>query len=148
MSKIFTFGDRSQANLATAHADVRAACFKGLSWGIYDFAVIWGFRGQRDQDQAFMTGVSTKQWPNSKHNVMVNDKPMSDAIDFVPWCRLPNGKMGIPWKDTHAFAVVGGIILAAGAEIGVELRYGGDWDMDGTTTDQLLMDWGHVERVT
>ena len=27
----------------------------------------------------------------------------------------------------------------------VTIRYGGDWDTDGSTKDQSLMDWGHVE---
>jgi hypothetical protein len=55
--------------------------------------------------------------------------------------------MGIPWKDTHAFAVIGGILIAVADAMDVKVRYGGDWDMDGQTTDQTLMDWGHIELV-
>jgi hypothetical protein len=54
--------------------------------------------------------------------------------------------MGIPWQDTHAFAVLGGLMIAAGEILEVPLVYGGDWDMDGLTTDQSLMDWGHCQK--
>ena len=54
--------------------------------------------------------------------------------------------MGIPWNDTHAFAVLGGMMIAAGESLDVPIVYGGDWDMDGTTTDQRLMDWGHIQK--
>ena len=146
----FAFGKSSTAKLDTVHHELRETAVHALSWGIYDFTIVWGWRNEEQQEQAFLSGNSTKHFPDSKHNFMdAEGKPLSDAFDFAPWCRLPDGKMGIPWKDSHAFAVVGGIILAAARDLGYShLRYGGDWDMDGLTTDQTLMDWGHVERAS
>lgn len=144
---MFVYGLASQDRLATVHHELRDIFELALSWQIYDIAIIHGWRGKEIQNQAFLEGHSTKEWPFSKHNVLgTDDAPLSDAVDFGPWCRLPNGRMGIPWKDTHAFAVVGGILLAAAHELDYRVRYGGDWDMDGLTTDQNLMDWGHIER--
>ena len=71
----------------------------------------------------------------------------SNALDFTPWGRLKDGRMGPPWDDTHSFAMLGGLFLAAGKIRSVGLRYGGDWDGDGSTQDQTLMDWGHVELI-
>ena len=85
-------------------------------------------------------GASHKQFPDSEHNFMRDDKPCSKAFDFGPWI---NG--AIPWDDTHLFALVAGCYFAAATELGVRLRWGGDWDMDGLTTDQTFMDWGHLE---
>ena len=145
---MFTYGAASTRKLVTAHPELREILLLALRWQIYDMTIVWGWRGEEVQTQAFLTGASTKEWPDSKHNLLGPDgKPLSDAIDFAPWCLLPSGKMGIPWKDTHAFAVIGGLLLAASKQLGYNIRYGGDWDMDGLTTDQLLMDWGHIERI-
>jgi hypothetical protein len=54
----------------------------------------------------------------------------------------------IPWDDTHIFAVVAGSFFAAALELGVMLRWGGDWDGDGLSKgDQRFFDYGHVEIV-
>lgn len=142
----FVFGAGSRARLETVRPELRETAELALSWQIYDFTIVWGWRSEEQQEQAFRSGASKKRWPDSNHNTMTDDgMPCSDALDFAPWVWLPGGGMGIPWHDTHAFAMVGGLILAAGAQLGYRLRYGGDWDGDGNTTDQLLMDWGHVE---
>jgi peptidoglycan L-alanyl-D-glutamate endopeptidase CwlK len=132
----FSFGANSEKHLATCDERMIQIARLVMSWQIYDFSVVWGFRGADDQNEAFEAGNSGKEWPDSLHNRMP-----SPALDFAPYI---NG-IGIPWKDTHAFAVIGGLFLAAGAELGYELDYGGDWDMDGQTTDQILQDWGHVQ---
>ena len=85
--------------------------------------------------------VSKKRWPDSKHNFTVEGiGPSSQAFDFGPWV---NG--GIPWDDTHLFALIAGVFFAAADDLKIKLRWGGDWDMDGLTTDQTFMDWGHME---
>lgn len=132
---MFQFGTSSLAKLNTVHHDLSAVAVKVMSWQIYDFTIVWGHRGQEAQDQAFLSGNSSKKFPDSLHN-----QNPSLALDFAPWV---NG--AIPWKDEHAFAVIGGMFIAAAAEYKVPLIYGGDWDMDGETTDQRLMDWGHVQ---
>lgn len=141
-----SYGARSKAKLLTVRPDLREVAYMVMSWQVYDLTIIHGWRGEEVQNEAFLQGNSNKEWPDSKHNIVGPDgEPLSDALDFGPWCMLPTGRMGIPWKDTHAFAVIGGMFIAAGAVLGTTIIYGGDWDMDGTTTDQNLMDWGHVE---
>jgi hypothetical protein len=141
---MYGFGRSSNAKLETCHPDLKAVANKVMTWQVYDFTIVWGWRGEKDQNQAFLTNASGKRWPESKHNIIdINGKPQSIALDFAPWVNN-----GIPWKDEHAFAVLGGMFIAAGAELKLPVRYGGDWDMDGETTDQRLMDWGHVELAT
>lgn len=105
-----------------------------------DFTIVWGWRPQHIQDALFASGASKKRWPESTHNHMKDGEPSSLALDFGVWV---DGK--IPWKDTHMFCVVAGVFFAAAKREGITLRWGGDWDMDGSTMDQSLMDWGHVE---
>jgi peptidoglycan L-alanyl-D-glutamate endopeptidase CwlK len=110
-----------------------------------DYTIIHGWRGEEVQTVLFESGASKKPWPESTHNNEEEEPdgvrmPCSLAIDFGV---LIGGK--IPWGDTHAFAVVAGVWFAAAKEQGAVLRWGGDWDMDGSTEDQTFMDWGHVE---
>jgi len=143
---MYSYGTRSTTMLSTVHPDLRAVAHKVMSWQVFDLAIICGYRGKEAQLRAFMLGNSTKKFPFSTHNTVdENNMPCSNALDFAPWVYLPSGKWGIPWNDTHAFAVLGGMFVAAGAALDTPIVYGGDWDMDGNTKDQTLMDWGHAE---
>lgn len=136
------FGDRSRARLATCTLDLQAIAHRGLLRSPIDFTIIWGFRNMHEQNELVAQGLSKTPWPTSKHNNRVGDVPSSHAFDFGPWI---DGT--IPWNDTHAFAVVAGALFAAASELDKRIRWGGDWDRDGSTTDQTFMDWGHVELV-
>lgn len=142
---VFTFGSASENKLQGVDPELVQVPRLVLSWGIYDFTIVWGYRTDQQQLDAFLSGNSKKR-TGSYHQDTKNGKPNAQAFDFAPWCKLPDGSMGIPWKDTHAFAVLGGMMVAAGTQTGCPIVYGGDWDMDGTTTDQTLMDWGHCQK--
>ena len=137
---IYTFGQKSLDKLSTCDTRLIAAAKQAIEVTPIDFTIVWGFRGEEQQNSLFESGASKKPWPESEHNVMYGSEPFSMALDFAPWI---DG--AIPWKDTHAFAVVAGVFLAAANLSGSILRWGGDWDMDGSTTDQTFMDWGHLE---
>lgn len=140
-----SFGTVSERKLSTADPELVEIPRLVMSWGVYDFTIVWAFRTNAEQLQAFLSGNSKKE-SGSFHQVTKDGNPFAQAIDFAPWCLLPDGTMGIPWKDTHAFAVLGGMMIAAGEQLGIPIVYGGDWDMDGLTTDQTLMDWGHFQK--
>lgn len=129
------FGTRSERNIETLDDRLQRVVRLALALSPIDFGIIWGHRGETDQEAAWAAGNSKLRWPESKHNA----NP-SLAFDFAPW--IGNE---IPWRDTHAFAVVAGCIFAAARIEDVEVRWGGDWDMDGRTTDSRLKDWGHFE---
>jgi hypothetical protein len=101
---------------------------------VYDFTLICGHRTEEAQNEAFATGASKKQYPDSKHNSWP-----SIAVDVAPW--------PINWNDSLAFARLYGIIEAIAHDQGLELRWGGDWDRDGGSRDQSFMDIGHLELV-
>ena len=142
---MFSFGASSEKKLLLADPELAEVPRLVMSWQVYDFTIVWTYRTAEQQMQAFLSGNSKKK-DGSYHQVTKNGEPFAQAIDFAPWCLLPDGRMGIPWKDTHAFAVLGGMMVAAGEQLGIPIVYGGDWDMDGTTTDQTLMDWGHIQK--
>ena len=146
----YSWGSRSAANLATCHLDLITVADFVLAMEIVDLAILWGFRDKEQQNGMFnaVPPTSGVEWPNSYHNAMdAHGVPLSDALDFGPWVMLPSGKMGIPWMDTHAFAMVGGLFLAAGDQLDIGLTWGGDFDRDGLTIDHSLGDYGHIQRI-
>ncbi len=100
-----------------------------------DVAVICGRRGKAAQDQAFSEGRSKLKYPYSMHNAEEPD--LSEAVDLCPW--------PIDWTDVEAFCVLAGAVKQVAAEKGFEIRWGGDWDSDGSTTDESFRDYGHFE---
>jgi peptidoglycan L-alanyl-D-glutamate endopeptidase CwlK len=100
-----------------------------------DFTVICGHRGRDEQEDAFRLGRSKVRWPNSKHN-----RYPSVAVDVAPY--------PIDWQDTARFARLAGYIERIAQEMDIRIRWGGDWDMDGRTADERLVDMPHIELIT
>ncbi len=136
----WSYGKASRQNRDTCSEGLIRVIDRGLSLSPVDIAIIWGWRGEQVQTGLFRSGASEKEWPFSEHNFMQDDEPCSKAFDFAPYVN------GIPWEDTHSFALVAGVFMAAASIEGVILRWGGDWDMDGLTIDQTFMDYGHMEE--
>lgn len=133
---MYHFGARSRHRLRTCHPDLQGVLGLALSWGVIDFAVLDGHRGEARQEEYFRAGRSRVRWPEGAHNSFP-----SDAVDVAPWV---DG--GVPWEDRRHWDRLAGVVLAAAAQLGVELRWGGDWDGDGDLTDQAFDDLGHFER--
>lgn len=103
-----------------------------------DCSIIWGHRGQADQDAAFARGASKKKWPDGEHN-----KTPSRAVDVAPYI---NGKISDDQRECYAF---GGFVMgmASAMHMGDRIRWGGDWDRDGMVTDQQFNDLWHFEMI-
>lgn len=96
--------------------------------------VLCGHRNKKDQDEAFRTGASDLQWPNSKHNPMP-----SKAVDLAP--------APLDWDDLDAFDVLAKLVLAKAEDLGIALRWGADWDRDGKPREKGEWDSPHFELV-
>jgi len=129
------FGNRSQSNLATAHPELQRLFNKVIK--TYDCAVICGYRNQEDQDKAFHSGQSKTPWPQSKHN----SQP-SMALDVVPWFFT---KPNIRWEDKDKFYHFAGYVQAVADQLGISIRWGGNWDSDEELHDQTFFDLPHFE---
>ena len=132
----YQFGKTSRQNLATCHLDLQWIIREALAVGLIDFSVTEGHRLKARQDSLYPKKSKVK-WPNSKHN-----KAPSDAVDVVPYV---NGSAS--YKYQHCIFLAG-IILTCAKKIGFEVRWGGNWDMDGEpVTDQDFKDLVHYERI-
>lgn len=127
---MYSFGPTSLKKLETCHTDIQKVMHEAIK--LIDFTIIWGHRGEVEQNQAYYEGRSKKLFPKSKHNVSP-----SNAIDIAPW--------PIPWEDREQFYYLGGIVMGVATTLEIPLRYGGDWNNNGRTSDNTFDDLGHFE---
>lgn len=132
------FGKSSLQKLATLDPRLQKVLNKAIQNGP-DMTIIYGHRTKEEQDKEFNSGNSKLQWPNSKHN-----SSPSLAVDIAQWDSKLNG---INWEDLKSFHVLAGYILGIGAEMGIKLRWGGDWNRNFSYTDQTFHDLPHIEVV-
>ena len=136
MSAAHQFGARSKEHLATVHPDLVAVACEALHAAPFDLTVTCGRRSKEDQEQAVRDGRSKVHWPHGNHNV-AHEGELARALDIHPY--------PVDFKDTRRYYILAGIMLAVAVEHGVKLRWGGDWDGDGTLTDQTFNDLPHFE---
>ncbi len=127
-----SFGTISQARLATCHIDLQQVC--ELVIVNYDFTVLEGFRPHARQNELFRQGKSKLRGGESKHN-----SDPSRAVDIAPYI--------IDWDDSNRFYLLAGFMFQAASQLGVKLRFGGDWNRNWDLKDQSFFDLPHYELV-
>ena len=123
---------------------------------VFDFAVLCGHRGKREQDEAYQSKKSKVQWPNSPHN-----REPSDALDAAPyWPEQPHIRWPKPLKeivkspgigDIKVLArwfFFGGLVLGFAHAYRIPLRWGHDWNEDTDFWDQEFIDAPHFETTS
>jgi peptidoglycan L-alanyl-D-glutamate endopeptidase CwlK len=136
MSK-YKFGPSSLAKLETCDPRLQLVMKAVLAQGIMDMSVTEGHRDQKTQDRYFAEKKSRVKFPNGKHNSYP-----SMAVDVAPYVG------GFVSYDTRHCCHLAGLILGIAASLGVKLRWGGNWDMDGEPiTDQDFQDLVHYELI-
>lgn len=131
----YKFGKRSLAELDTCHPDLQKIAHLAIVRTKVDFGILEGHRNKQKQDTAFHSGASKVKFPNGKHN-----KTPSEAFDFGIFI---NGKYEP--NTTSYYYYVAGVLQSCASELGIQLRWGGDWDGDGNFKDQTFNDLGHIE---
>ena len=126
------YSPASEANLSTAHHDLQRL-FHAVLPG-FDHSVMCGHRPEDKQRAAFLEGASEVDWPDSNHNVMP-----SKAVDAAPY--------PIDWHDRERATYFAGYVLGKADEMGIGIRWGGDWDSDGQVKDNKFDDLWHFELV-
>lgn len=135
------FGKASKRRLATVAKELQHLAEEALAVEIIDFSVTDGRRSKERQNQYFAEGKSKVQWPDSHHNVLEPDD-LAEAFDLTPFV---NGALS--YDKTHC-CVLAGVILTKAKELGLKIRWGGNWDRDlEPITDQDFQDLVHYELV-
>jgi len=102
-----------------------------------DFSVVCGHRGETEQTAAYRSGNSKTPWPKSKHN-----KLPAQAVDIIPHPFKPEY-----WKSLEVWAEQAEVVLQCAQELGVRMRWGGDWNMNGSSKDEKFFDGPHFELI-
>lgn len=123
---------KSYERLQTCHEDLKRIVNEVIKInGVY---ILQGYRGEEEQNKAFNEGKSKLRFPNSKHN-----KVPSLAIDLAP-SPLPD------WENTIEFMEFAMVVIGVAEDLKIQIRWGGDWDMDGET-EPGEWDYVHFELV-
>ena len=124
------FGTKSLSNLNTCDQQL-IDLFTQVVQG-FDCSVLEGHRTQERQDMLFDMGQSKVQYPNGKHN-----STPSQAVDVVPY--------PIDWHNRERFILFGGYVQGIALNMGIGIRWGGDWDRDHDTKEATFFDAPHFE---
>lgn len=151
-----TYGRRSQAARDTLHWVLGELCDRVLAKR--DITLLCGHRGYDAQSKAYISGASSKKWPDSTHNTTP-----SMAVDAAPY-PIPEGwgdlegqtlaARDLDWKERVKFYEMCASFEDSWVEMCRELpelgamyrlRMGKDWDGDGDYRDQSFDDLPHIE---
>jgi len=131
---MITLGKMSRVHLESCHPKIQRLITE-LARRVpksMDFSVTCGHRGEAEQNAAYASGRSTKTWPFSMHNRLP-----SPAVDLAPY--------PLDWNDTARFARLSGYVQCAADDLGIRIRWGGDWNQDGKSSDEKFIDMPHFE---
>ena len=95
---------------------------------IMDVTIIEGLRTKERQAELLEQGATKVKY--SKHME-------GKAVDLAPY--------PIDWENRDGFYYMGGMIRGIAKQMGVNIRFGGDWDSDGDTKDNSFDDLVHIE---
>jgi peptidoglycan L-alanyl-D-glutamate endopeptidase CwlK len=126
------FSDKSLAKLATSDPRLQRVFHEVVR--NFDCTILEGHRNRERQNQMVEEGKSQVRWPDGKHNTVP-----SMAVDVCPY--------PIVWDDRERQTLFAGYVLATAKAMGVNLRWGGDWDRDTEVRDNGFDDLVHFEVV-
>ena len=97
-----------------------------------DCSVLEGHRNKVKQDKYYKEGKSKVKYPFGRHN-----KQPSMAVDVAPY--------PIDWDDRERFHLFAGFVLGIAKSMGINLRWGGDWNQNWFVDDNKFDDFPHFE---
>ncbi len=127
-----SFSDKSISKLGTCDARLQRVFHEVVR--NFDCTVLEGHRNKERQNRLVEEGKSQVLWPDGKHNTVP-----SMAVDVTPY--------PVVWDDRERQTLFAGYVLATAKAMGVDLRWGGDWDLDTEVRDNTFDDLVHFEIV-
>ena len=138
---MFTFSERSLNNLKGVSPKLVAVVKRALELSPCDFTVIEGVRSQERQNKLWAQGRTTPgpvvTWVQTSGTHGIQPDGYGHAVDIAPY--------PIDWNDLDRFDQVSKAMFAAAKELGVALRWGGNWDMDDKPRERGESDSPHFE---
>jgi peptidoglycan L-alanyl-D-glutamate endopeptidase CwlK len=124
------FGKSSREKLATCDNRLQKVFNEVINH--VDCSVLEGHRGEKRQNQLFVSGNTKVKYPDGRHNASP-----SRAVDVAPY--------PIDWNDRERFHLFAGFVLGIAKGMGINLRWGGDWNQNFEVNDNQFDDFPHYE---
>jgi len=113
--------------------------YRALQVSVIDFGIAEGHRSIARQQELFADGKTQK---DGIHDLSKHNYTPSLAVDIYGWV---DGKMDY---SVPVMCYLAGVVMTVASELGHQLRWGGNWDGDGTVlTDQNFNDLPHFELI-
>ena len=126
------FGKKALKQLETCHANLRKVFVEVVK--TVDCSVLEGHSGKDRQDALYKEGKTKVRYPHGRHNEF-----LSRAADVVPY--------PIDWEDRERFHLFAGFVLGTAKQMGISLRWGGDWNINWFVDDNKFDDFPHFELI-
>ena len=124
------FGRKSKERLNTCESSLQKVFNEVIKH--VDCSVLEGHREKDRQNKLFEEGKTKVKYPNGRHN-----RQPSSAVDVTPY--------PVDWKDRERQTLFAGFVIGVASQMGIKLRWGGDWDQDFQVVDNRFDDFPHFE---
>ena len=124
------FGRKSRESLNTCDSNLQKVFNEVIKH--VDCSVLEGHREKDRQNKLFEEGKTKVKYPNGRHN-----RQPSSAVDVTPY--------PVDWKDRERQTLFAGFVIGVASQMGINLRWGGDWDQDFQVVDNRFDDFPHFE---
>ena len=124
------FGRKSRERLSTCESNLQKVFNEVIKH--VDCSVLEGHREKDRQNKLFEEGKTKVKYPNGRHN-----RQPSSAVDVTPY--------PVDWKDRERQTLFAGFVIGVASQMGINLRWGGDWDQDFQVIDNRFDDFPHFE---
>ena len=124
------YSKRSKERLSTCEKDLQMVFNEVIKH--VDCSVLEGHRSAERQDKLYDEGKTKVRYPNGRHN-----SSPSRAVDVTPY--------PVDWADRERQTLFAGFVLGVANQMGIKLRWGGDWDQDFEVKDNRFDDFPHFE---
>ena len=124
------FGRKSKERLNTCDSNLQKVFNEVIKH--VDCSVLEGHREKDRQNKLFEEGKTKVKYPNGRHN-----RQPSSAVDVTPY--------PVDWEDRERQTLFAGFVIGVASQMGIKLRWGGDWDQDFQVVDNRFDDFPHFE---
>ena len=124
------FGKKSKERLNTCDSNLQKVFNEVIKH--VDCSVLEGHRSKDSQNKLYEEEKTKVKYPDGRHN-----RQPSSAVDVTPY--------PVDWKDRERQTLFAGFVIGVASQMGINLRWGGDWDQDFQVVDNRFDDFPHFE---
>jgi hypothetical protein len=124
------FGKKSKERLNTCDSNLQKVFNEVIKH--VDCSILEGHRSKDRQNKLYEEEKTKVKYPDGRHN-----RQPSSAVDVTPY--------PVDWEDRERQTLFAGFVIGIASQMGINLRWGGDWDQDFQVADNRFDDFPHFE---